>query len=364
MSPDIVQVTAYYPPHLGGQEVIVQGLARQLAIAGQNVEVVSSDRGAQPGTSVEDGVRITRLRSGELGHTAIVWSLFFWILRRARRESIVHVHMGQAFTPEVVWLASKIKRFRYVIHLHIDPVRSGQLGRLLPLYKRLVLGREVRHAAGVIVLNDEHRRMVEEDYHYRGKVFLMSNGVDDEFFELPRKPVESLNLLFVGRLSPQKNLTALFEALGKIDTEFTADVIGDGECRNELEELIDRNSLGNVTLRGRLSRAQIMDFYSTASALVLPSLYEAQPVVLLEAMACRVPVICTNVVGVESIARDVAILVDPTATGIHRGIKTFIEMSAADRQGMADAAFARVEGYRWKGLTDACVQMYEEVPVG
>ena len=128
MSSDIVHVTAYYPPHLGGQEVIAQGLARQLAIAGQNVEVVSSDQGAQPGTSVEDGVRITRLRSGELGHTAIVWSLFFWILRRARRESIVHVHMGQAFTPEVVWLASKIKRFKYIIHLHIDPRTVGATG--------------------------------------------------------------------------------------------------------------------------------------------------------------------------------------------------------------------------------------------
>ena len=216
----------------------------------------------------------------------------------------------------------------------------------------------------MIVLNDEHRRMVEQDYRYRGKVFLMSNGVDDEFFELPRKPGESLNLLFVGRLSPQKNLTALFEALGKIDTEMTVDVIGDGECRDGLEELIDRNSLGNVTLHGRLSRAQIMNFYSTASALILPSLYEAQPVVLLEAMACRVPVICTRVVGVEPIARDVAILVDPTVTGIHQGIKSFIDMSAVDMQRMAEAAFTRAEGYRWKALIDACVEMYEEVAAG
>jgi glycosyltransferase involved in cell wall biosynthesis len=363
-APEVVHVTAYYPPHLGGQEVAAQGLVTQLALIGKKVEVVTSDCGARRGRSIEDNVRVTRLRSSELGHTALVWPLFVWLLRHVRRETVIHLHAGQFFTPEVVWLAAKVKRFRYVIHLHIDPVPSGPMGKLLPLYKRLVFGRAIRDAAGIAVLNDDHRQVMKNVYHYRGSVSIVSNGIDEDFFELARKPAGALQLLFVGRLSPQKNVPALLEALGRIDTECTADIIGDGECRVALEELIVRKNLRNVTLHGRLSRTQIQSFYSNASALILPSLYEAQPMVLLEAMACRVPIICTRVVGVEAIARDVTILVEPTPEGICNGISIFAKMSPADRQRMVDAAFLRVQGLRWKTVTAAYVRLYEEVSAG
>ena len=52
----IIHVSAYYPPHLGGQEIAVQDLVTQLARTGVNVEVITSNRGARAGVSIEDGV--------------------------------------------------------------------------------------------------------------------------------------------------------------------------------------------------------------------------------------------------------------------------------------------------------------------
>src|SRR5215467_7296879 len=214
----IIHVTAYYPPHLGGQEMAVQDLVTQLASAGEQVEVVTSSIGARTGVGVENGVLVTRLKSFEFAHTAIIWGLFFWLLRRTRRNTIVHLHVGQFFTPEVVWLAARIRRFKYILHLHCDLVQSGPLGRLLPLHKKLFFDREINDAEVVIVLTEKHYRAVRDDHSYDGELLVMQNGIDEAFFEITRKPAgsQTLKLLFVGRLSPHKNLTALLEALSTV----------------------------------------------------------------------------------------------------------------------------------------------------
>src|SRR5215469_2963191 len=160
----ILQVSAYYPPHLGGQEVAVQELATQLAAAGEYVEVVSSDLGGRRAPAVESGVRVTRLKSWELGHSALIFGLFWWLMKNVKRETLVHLHFGQFFTSEIVWLASKVIGFNYIIQMHTDPVPSGPLGKLLPAYRRLFFGRELRDASLVFVLNDAHRRVVAERY--------------------------------------------------------------------------------------------------------------------------------------------------------------------------------------------------------
>jgi D-inositol-3-phosphate glycosyltransferase len=361
-TPRIIHVTAYYPPHLGGQEIVVQDLVTQLALAGEQIEVVTSSVGTKTGVSVENGVLVTRLKSDEFAHTAIIWGLFFWLLKRAERNTIVHLHVGQFFVPEVVWLAAKIKRFRYILHLHCDLVQSGPMGRLLPLYKKLFLGREINDAELVIVLNNEHRRAVRHGHRYDGKLLVMSNGIGEDFFKVTRKPTGSktLKLLFVGRLSPHKNLTALLEALSTIKREITLDIIGDGECRRELRMLIADKKLENVRLHGRLSRDEVKKFYATCSALILPSLYEVQPIVLLEAMASRIPVIVSKGIGIEVEARE-AVLIEPTTQGIVYGIESFAAMTPDAQDLLADAAFKRAEKHRWHALINSYIDLYDGI---
>ncbi len=357
----IVHVSAYYPPHLGGQEVVVQQLAAQLSTLGEHVEVVTSHLGAEPGVALENGVRVSRLRSSELGHAAVIWGLLWWLVKRTSRDTAVHVHVGQAFTPEVVWFASKLRRFNYIMHMHIDPVPSGALAILLPLYKRLVLGRAIKSAATVIVLNSNHGDIIKHEYGYRGKTLLMSNGVEQEFFSLARRPTAErpVKLLFVGRLSPQKNLTALLEAIAVSKQDVTLDIVGEGECRNEIERVIRKRRLTNVTLYGRLDRDLVREHYATCSAFILPSLYEAQPVALLEAMASRIPIIATRVVGIEPVvAGGAAIFVEPTAEGLAQGIAAFANMSVECRDEMIRAAFSRAQGFSWSSLVQSYISLY------
>jgi glycosyltransferase involved in cell wall biosynthesis len=363
-TPAILQVTAYYPPHLGGQESAVQDLATELAATGARVEVVTSDLGARVGTDVINGVRVTRLKSAELARTPIIWGLPFWLLRHADRNTIVHVHVGQFLTSEIVWLASKIKGFKYVTHMHIDPVQSGPLGKLLPLYKKLFLGPDMKKSEAAIVLNREHAEIVRRDYGYKNKLFVMSNGVKDEFFNIERLPNKSgvLRLLYVGRLVPQKNLHTLLEALSRITSSVSLDIVGDGQCRSELEAIAEQRSLANVKFRGTLSRHDVMDFYATSDLLVLPSAYESQPIVLLEAMAARLPIVAADVIGIREAVAGVAILADPTVKGMTEAMESFISMSAPSRQLLADAGFSKVQSLRWNVLVNRYLDIYNGIP--
>jgi len=363
--PKIIQVSAYYPPHLGGQENAVHDLATQLAVVGENVEVVTSDLGSTPGVTFESGVRVTRLKSLEKAHTAIIWDLLPWLLRHAKKDSIVHLHIGQAYTPEVVWLASKIKGFKYIAHMHIEPVQSSSAGMFLPIYKKLFLKRSIRAASVVVVLNDRHKRIIEQDYDYVRKVLIMSNGVDEPYFNVNRKINRDLKhplrLLFVGRLSPQKNLPNLVKALAQLKEKAQLDIVGDGEDRVEIERMLQAMKLKNVMMHGKLERAQILEFYRTCDALILPSLYEAQPLVLLEAMAAKVPVIGTKVLGIEEHIKNIGILVESNPKALEKGITVFSKLSSRQVTEMTQKGFEKVSQLKWSKLVKKYIATYEKV---
>lgn len=364
----VVLVSAYYPPHLGGQEIAVQELATQLAAAGTDVEVVTSDIGAEAGSRLEDGVRVTRLRSWEVGHTAIVWGLLWWLVRNVSRDAIVHLHVGQAFTPEITWLAARLRRFKYVVQMHIEPAKSGSLGVLLPIYSRVLLSRALRSADHVIVLNESHRQILRDRYSRNENVSVMPNGVADEFFANPRsaqrRNTGAVRLVFVGRLSPQKNLSALIEAIASTQTDVVLHIVGDGECRRALQDVVSRMGPTNVRMHGRLSRAEVRKFYSECDAFVLPSLYEAQPIALLEAIASRIPVIATNVIGVGAAFGAAAIVVEPTVQGLADGIDRFAGLPAAGVDQLVDQAFKIAKTHEWNRVITKYIDLYRLVSSG
>lgn len=362
----ILQISSYYPPHLGGQENVVQDLSKQLAAAGHETHVLTSVRGGgKKGVTKENGVSVRRMSGREFGHAPIMPGLVPALLRTAGTKSVLHVHIGQAFTPEIVWLVSKVRRLRYIAELHIDFEPSGPAGILLPLYKRFILGRVLRSAAAVIVLNKKTERLVRRTYGVKGKTLLMSNGIDEAYFNVSRSPLRrtpplQLRLLFVGRLSKQKNLGMLLQAIALTKKNVHLDIVGDGEQREEIAKLIAAYKLTNVTLHGRLERQAVLAFYKNCDALVMSSLYEAQPLVLLEAMAARIPIIGTDVIGVAEHIWGAGIVVEPNPDAMAQGFERFCE-SYTYLPALVKAGYAKAEKLRWCNLRKEYEALYREV---
>ena len=116
------------------------------------------------------------------------------------------------------------------------------------------------------------------------------------------------DLLFVGRLAAVKGLPVLFEAVEQLlprHPELRLTLIGDGPDRETLEiEARMRRIDGAVHFAGYRSQAEVAEALGESDLFVLPSFAEGLPVVLMEAMAARRPVVTTRIAGVAELVED------------------------------------------------------------
>ncbi len=300
----IIHVTSSYPPRLGGLEKVVQVLADTQQRMGQKVRVITANRSVGS-NSPDDGFTVTRQRSFMLANTIIMPGLFYHLLQ-VGRDDVVHVHVVQAFTPEVVLMAAKLKRFKYVAQIHLDIPPSGPAGFLLKLYKPLVLKQVLHGASSVIVFTKSQKQEIQRRYGLdAGKVKVVPNGVEEKYYyNQSRKLHNKPRLLFVGRLNFQKNLKQLLRALDGVSDQFETNIVGDGEQEQELKKLTKELKLQYIYFAGRADGQKLINYYKQADIFVLPSEREGMPLVLLEAMAMALPIVATNVTGSRDVVRD------------------------------------------------------------
>src|SRR5437763_1394930 len=138
ITPTIVQVTSYYPPHLGGMENVAAQIAEGFVDKGYAVSVYTSDIGYSRNAVISSKSQVHYLKAIEFAHTPIIFTLFFRLLALPR-HSLIHLHVAQAFAPEIVYLISKLKGIPYVAHIHYAANHSGPWGFLLRPYKKWFL---------------------------------------------------------------------------------------------------------------------------------------------------------------------------------------------------------------------------------
>jgi glycosyltransferase involved in cell wall biosynthesis len=130
------------------------------------------------------------------------------------------------------------------------------------------------------------------------KISVVYNGINFEEIQAVKSEENQGSIVYCGRLYWAKGVTYFINALSKLKyshPEFKAEIFGEGPLEHKLRTMIsDLGLAANVKLRGFIGRKQLFNEFGKASMIVLPSLYEAQPVALLEAMACKKPIIAFN----------------------------------------------------------------------
>lgn len=167
--------------------------------------------------------------------------------------------------------------------------------------KAQALEREVFTGANrVVVTTPTMRQAIIQNYQIpEEKLRVIPNYVDtDAFHPIPDIPKVKNRICFVGRLQEQKNTFALVESLQGLDVELV--IVGDGGLKNGLEEFVKSHGI-RADFRGNISHGELPELLNSSTTFILPSLYEGHPKVLLEAMACGLPVIGTNVSGIREL---------------------------------------------------------------
>ena len=132
------------------------------------------------------------------------------------------------------------------------------------------------------------------------RAVVIPNYVDTNRFHPMRENPGEDEIIFVGRLSTQKNVAALLEAVQSLNVKIT--LIGDGELKAPLKHRFGTLN-GRLRWQGNVPNSELPVHLNRASLFILPSHYEGHPKALMEAMACGLPVIGADSPGIREIVR-------------------------------------------------------------
>jgi rhamnosyl/mannosyltransferase len=288
----------YFPPTVGGIEQSVHRFATWSVRHGAEAVVVTSHPGSRRTiTETIDGVRIVRC-----AEWARLWSTPFGpdMPRELGRLEADVFHLHYPSPPgEVSWLLAR-PRGAMVITWHSDVIRQKAV---MPIYGRVVHAL-LRGADRVMPTYEGQAAASPYLRRYPEKVRVVPLGIDLEQFATDGRDPSAVAamreglgggpvVLFVGRIVGSKGLDVLLDAARAVEARIV--IVGDGP---ELARLRARcTSMGldeRVVFTGRVPPDRVKDFVAIASVGVLPSIYEAYGLAMVEIMTNGIPIVCTE----------------------------------------------------------------------
>jgi len=199
-------------------------------------------------------------------------------------------------------------------------------------------------------------------YWHLKDIHIIPNGI----FAVKSSTIMSIStntLLFVGRLAEAKGIDVLIESMLYIDPKIQLIIIGDGPMRDNLKKLAAKYNLTQrIKFIGRQPRPKVIDWMIKSRAIVTPSTYEPQGIVILEAASVGKPIIASNSCGIPEFIED----------GIN-GMLTYsnspIELSSKINEVFARPSFAKALGamakqkvdlkYQWDNICLRVINVYK-----
>jgi len=200
------------------------------------------------------------------------------------------------------------------------------------------------------------------------KVVTVYNGVSDAFRKVDWQPShDPQTLLYVGRLDPYKNVTGLMHILKKVIKSTSQDVklVIAGSPDPRYPEAMDMSKkLGiqdHVEWTGYLDNAKLLQAYSSATALVYPSLYEGFGLPVIEAMAAGVPVVCSSAGSLAEVADLAAAVHDhDDEQGFVDSICSILNSNARARE-LSRLGRERAAQFTWQNAAKQTLAVYRRV---
>lgn len=221
----------------------------------------------------------------------------------------------------------------------------------------------------LITINTEDYQRAKEKFYAGRTVYVPGVGIDLNKFSSPAKtkqelrkelhiPEDAFVFLSVGELNTNKNHIAVINALQMLGNEkFIYVVCGRGEREEELKQYIQKNHLeGNVILPGYCSN--ISDYYHMADAFVFPSFREGLSLSLMEAMACRLPVLCSDIRGNKDLIENPESRFNPH--DIHEIVRKMSMLAQSDNTGEINRNYAHLSEYELNHVLSLVKDIYLE----
>lgn len=267
--------------------------------------------------SVEEGLPTFRFTYPEPPIPYTFWLSYIWGVLRAFREVLRRwgrpdvIHAQEPYGAIAGLLLYYLYNIPYVVSEHCSAFGRHTLNRSWATLARLAYPR-ARRVLGV-------NRNFPRDFAYYSftcNFRWLPNSIDTEVFYPPTVPERQPLVLHCSMFQELKRVPDLVRAFAPVQEEFPQtrlELVGDGEKRPLAEQLARELLLpGSYTFHSVLSKPRLAELMRRAVVFVLPSQFETQGCVLLEAMACGTPVVATSAGDIPYfVGADQGILTDP-----------------------------------------------------
>ena len=354
----VLIVTQYYPPHVGGLEVVAQKQAQSLTAAGHKVTVITCHcANAAAGETREGQVTVRRVRSWNyldrrFGLPFALPSLGFIteLKKAAASADLIQLHDVLYPASWLGYIIASVSRKPLVLVQHVALVDHPRwlVRAVQKLIYRTIGAAIFRAAKKIVVYNRNVKSFLLARGLEEGNVLELRNGVDlTQFQPLHLRNSSQIRrryglsttkplVLFVGRLVPKKGFNLLLEAA---DKSFQMVFAGSGEIPSFGAE-------PDIFFTGPLTQSQLVELYQASDLFILPSYGELFTVAMQEAMASGLPVVINDDPGYASypIDRRLVSFVSPSAIEIRR---TILSLLASARQRREMASYSRRLAEKW-----------------
>ena len=307
----IVMIISQFYPLLGGAEVQAQRLASNLVKRGIQVFVLTRRFEGLPEYEVIEGIPVHRkIRTIELPFLwgiCFIVSVFIFLYKRRKEYTIIHCHIVQEFQTIIAVIFKYLFKKKVIVKMSssgdtsdLKVLKDGMFGKLF--------FRWVRHVDVIVSVCKKSSMEILKNGFSKERVVEIPNGVDIKKFTkgTDKAKREQRNITFIGRLDSYKGVDFLLNGfkglLSKVNSVRLV-IVGDGPDETKFINMARDLAIQNVVnFKGR--REDILSELYKTDIFVLPSLSEGMSNVLLEAMACGLPVVATLVGGNGDLIKD------------------------------------------------------------
>jgi phosphatidylinositol alpha-mannosyltransferase len=353
----------------GGVTGHVQNLARRLRQLGHAVCIFAPSSRADVDFDSAEFYRIGTPISIPVNDSVARITLSFHLADRvaslieAERFDVLHFH-------EPLMPALPMTMLRMSQTANVGTFHAFARSNLGYYYGRPLLEPYLTHLHRGIAVSEPAREFVHKYFpHYPLRV--IPNGIDIEAYRQGLAPIRHLrddrvNILFLGRMEKRKGLGDLLRGYRFMKARVPKSrliVVGDGPLRSNVESYISRHRLQDVVLAGYVPDSVKPRYYNSADIFCSPATgAESFGIVLLEAMACGLPVVATEIPGYMSV-------LDPGQDSLTVRPKGWAELGAALvilardaelRRRMGAVGHEKAKRFAWDRVATQVVEVYEE----
>lgn len=360
----IAIIVSLFPPKwLGGTEIAAYNIAKYLAKNGHEVHVITSLDKETPKKDFKEGFYIHRIKLHfKIPFISIM--IYFrdvYTLIRKIRPDVVHC---QSFN--VGWMPYLINifyKYNYIIYGRGSDIYTNYQ------FKNIIVKLTIKNANAVIALTEDMKKEISKIF--QREIFVIPNGISiDNYRKNQSNDICHRNnekiILYVGTLRSIKGIKYLIDAM-KIISQYCPNtrllLVGDGEKRKSLENLVDELDLGQrITFVGRVSNKDVPKYMASSDVFVLPSLSEGFPNVILEAMASGLPIVATKIRGLpEIICEGInGYLVEPKNSGEIAEKIIYLVNNIEVAHSMSENNIRDVKQYAWENVVKKLEDVYSE----